>query len=502
MSMFLDSRVIRILRWLLDQDRPRSTGDLAADLGLSQRVVRYRLGAAEAYLRSMGAELTRRRGSGLWLQADADTRDLILSDLAETSAAPRVYAPEERIHVVLAHLLTAAPESTSVDDLERILEVSKASARRDLQRAEPWLTTRGLSVVRRPGVGITVVGTESAIRQALVQLMFEAVPEEVLRELCTAGFGESALARVRLPAGIRDHIRMLPLQTCWQLVSESPISWTVAQGNSELVFTLYLAVTASRLAAGDEISLDTGQHRSLVDHPVASTAAGIALEFSTLVGIALPDQEVAGITEYLLGLATLSSAPPESEGEREQLLDDLLETAAEQLHPTLEADPELRRGLALHLERLAVRLRYGLPVHNPLLKEVVDRYPDVHQVSARLGEMIAAAMKSPIAEDEIGYITMYLSGALERSRLAPRRRALVVCPSGMATAWVLVSRIQSEFPQLELVSVIAARDYEGSLSGDIDLVISTVDLKAQSVPVVVVSPLLTPDDVRHISGLV
>ena len=72
----------------------------------------------------------------------------------------------------------------------------------------------------------------------------------------------------------------------------------------------------------------------------------------------------------------------------------------------------------------------------------------------------------------------------------------------MATAWVLVSRIQAEFPQLELVSVIAARDYEGSLSDDIDVVISTVDLVAHSVPVVVVSPLLTPDDVRHISSLV
>lgn len=502
MSMFLDSRVIRILRWLLDQNRPRSTSDLAADLRLSQRVVRYRLGAAEAYLRSMGAELSRRRGSGLWLEADDETRSLIRSDLAETGSAPRVYAPEERVHVVLAHLLTAAPESTSVDDLERILEVSKASARRDLQRAEPWLTTRGLSVVRRPGVGISVVGTESAIRQALVQLMLEAVPEAVLRELCTTGFGESALARVRLPAGIRDHIRMLPLQTCWKLVSASPISWTVAQGNSELVFSLYLAVTASRLAAGDEISLETGQHRSLVDHPVAATAAGIAVEFSTLVGISLPDQEVAGITEYLLGLATLSSAPPESEGEREELLDELLRVAAEQLHPTLEADPELRRGLSLHLERLAVRLRYGLPVHNPLLKEVVTRYPEIHHVSERLGKLIEVALKSPIAEDEIGYITMYLSGALERSRLAPRRKALVVCPSGMATAWVLVSRIQSEFPQLELVSVVAARDYEGSLTADIDLVISTVGLAHREVPVVVVSPLLTPDDVRHISTLV
>lgn len=500
MSAFLDSRVIRILRWLLDQEGPRSTEDLAADLGLSQRAVRYRLGAAEAYLRSHGARLARRPGSGLWVEADDEVRDVINEDLAGSATAPRVYAPEERVHVVLGHLLTTAPESTSVDELERILEVSKASARRDLQRTEPWLERHGLPLLRKPGVGISVVGTERAIRQALVQLLFEAVPEDVLLELCEGDFADSGLAKVRLPAGVRDQLAAMPLRTCWQLVSTSPISWTIAQGNSELVFAMYLAITASRLRNGKEISLETGQHRSLADHPIAPTAGVLAEEFSAAVGIILSDKEKAGITEYLLGLATLSSTPTQADDANEELLDDLLEVAASKLHPTLRGDPELRRGLALHLERLAVRLRYGLPIHNPLLREVIERYPDVHHIARRLGDKISQALGAVIAEDEVGYITMYLSGALERSRLAPRRRALVVCPSGMATAWVLVSRIQSEFPQLELVSVIAARDYLDHLGEDIDVVISTVDLPPRTVPTVVVSPLLSADDVRHIGS--
>lgn len=498
MSAFLDSRVIRILRWLVDQEGPRSTGELAADLGLSPRVIRYRLGAAEAYLRSMGAQLSKRRGMGLWLEADDDTRDRIRSDLAESSAAPRVYTPEERVHVVLAHLLSVAPESTSVDELERILEVSKASARRDLQRAEPWLEKRGLPVLRRPGVGVGVVGPEQSIRQAQVQLMLEAVPEKVLRELCLRGFNSSAMARVRLPAGVRDYLQRLPLQTCWNRVAASPISWTVAQGNGELVFSLYLAITAARLSAGKSIVMETGVQRSLTDHPVSATAAAIAHEFSADLDIELSDQEVAGITEYLLGLATLSSSPPEDDSSQHELLSDLLKLAGRELHPTLEDDPELHRGLALHLERLTVRLRYGLPVHNPLLKEVAERYPEVHKVAHRLGEVMAEALGQQIAEDEIGYITMYLSGALERSRLAPRHRALIVCPTGMATAWVLVSRIQAEFPQLELVSVVSARDYQAHLEENIDVVISTVDLVPGEVPVVVVSPLLTAEDVRRL----
>lgn len=79
MSVTLDSRTVRILRWLLDQTRPRSTADLAADTGLSQRVVRYRLGAVEAYVREAGLRLVRQRGAGLWIEGPAEALSEMLS---------------------------------------------------------------------------------------------------------------------------------------------------------------------------------------------------------------------------------------------------------------------------------------------------------------------------------------------------------------------------------------------------------------------------------------
>lgn len=498
MSTVLDSRVTRIIRWLLNQDEPRSTAALAADLGLSPRVVRYRLGAAEAYLRSQGAILSRRRGAGLLLEADEELRSNIRADLGEGSAGPRVYAPEERERLVLAHLLWTAPDYTSVDELQEVLEVSKASARRDLQRVEPWLDRRSLPLVRRPGVGVGVVGSELAIRQAMVQLTLEAVPEDVLNDLCRGGYAASTLARVKLPAGIREQLRTLPLKTCSQLVADSRIYWTVAQGNSELVFAIYLAVTAARLTLNKTITMDTGQQRSLMDHPVSETAREIAAAFAESLDLVVAEQEIAGITEYLLGLATLSSSPPADDPSHAGLIDELLAIAGDELHPTLRDDSELRRGLALHLERLAVRIRYGLPVHNPLLREVEERYPEVYLVALRLGNVLAGHLSCHISEDEVGYLAMYLSGAMERSRLTPSRRALVVCPSGMATVWVLVSRIQAEFPQLEIASVVAARGFVERLDDEIDVVISTVPLETAEVPVVVVSPLLTSDDVRRV----
>jgi mannitol operon transcriptional antiterminator len=80
----------------------------------------------------------------------------------------------------------------------------------------------------------------------------------------------------------------------------------------------------------------------------------------------------------------------------------------------------------------------------------------------------------------------------------------VVCPAGMATAWILVSRLLAEFPQLEVVQVVSKTAFEHE-AGDIstDLVVSTVPLDGLTgVPWIVVSPLLQERDVRRLARLV
>ena len=499
MTASLDTRVLRITRWLLDQEQPRSTASVAADLGLSERVVRYRLDHIDRYLRSCGAELVRKRGLGLVVDGPPGVRARITADLSSLSNVPRVYAPEERVRILLAALLWSAPSVVSLEELHLELEVSKTSARRDLRVGEPWLERNGLPLVRRPGKGITVVGTERRIRQVIVQLILEAIPEEVLLLQLAEDPSARASANVRVPVGLRERIFTLPLRDTAAIVRTSPLGQTLTSGRSDVVFALFLAVSVARIRDGHTVSVEAGLHRSVMDHPIAESVAAIVPGLERLVGAFLPAPEVAAVTEYLLGLDALDTVRSDTASIRADLLDRIMELAAERLHAALSDDVELRRGLASHLERLRVRLRYGLPVHNPLLHEVRERYPDVYEVASDIGALIESAMEMPIVEDELGFITMYLSGAMERARLRPRRRALIVCPSGMATVWVLVSRIQAEFPELDLVEVLSERGYDELPHGDFDLVISTVPLVENEVPVVVVSPLLSASDVSRLA---
>jgi mannitol operon transcriptional antiterminator len=333
----------------------------------------------------------------------------------------------------------------------------------------------------------------------MVQLLLETVPEDVL--LAYLGDDDSVREQqaARIAVGMRERLDALPLRETSEIVRSSPLGPRLAAGRGEIVFSLYAAVTMARIRDNRPVDTETGRQRSVLDHPVAEAVSTLVPRFEALIGGSMEAAEVGALTEYLLGLDTLQVASAVADPVEETLVDALLAIAGQRLHPALAEDAELRRGMLAHIGRLRVRLRHGLPVHNPLLDEVRDRYKDVYGVASELGATLEQHLETGLVEDEIGFLTMYLCGAMERARLRPRRRALVVCPSGMATVWVLVSRIQAEFPELELVEVLSETGYEALDHRDYDLVISTIAVAEHAAPVVVVGALLSAGDVTRVA---
>ncbi len=498
MTVVLTSRQVRTLEWLFEQDSPTSISSAAAELRLSPRVVRSSLDGIERYLAEFAVRLERRRGLGIWLEGPAPgLKAARLSiEAMEDSDSVKVYTASDRRKLTLFELLVAAPASRTVEQLAEALQVSLTSARRDLVRAEPWFIEQGLFLARQPGLGISVIGTETAIRRSLVKLLLETVPLDVL---ASEEVGPTWYRVPNIGAGIRRVLRQLPLSDCHGIVQRiDALRRQARHGHPWLAADL--AVTAFRISTGKVLTLEPGELRSLVDHPVWETAVAVAAEMAEIVGAPLADPEIGGITEHLLGMAELTITQPES-SVLDASVEQAIAIASATLHPGLADDAELARSMNEHFDRLRIRIRYGLPVHNPLLSDVSARYPDVHAVATKIANETGLAFGGPITEDEAGYITMYLSGAMERLRLKPRRRAIVVCPSGVATAWILVSRIQAEFPELDLVDVLSAGSIDDHADLDADVVISTVAIAdaPPGVPIVVVNALLPADDVRKVS---
>jgi mannitol/fructose-specific phosphotransferase system IIA component (Ntr-type)/galactitol-specific phosphotransferase system IIB component len=157
-----------------------------------------------------------------------------------------------------------------------------------------------------------------------------------------------------------------------------------------------------------------------------------------------------------------------------------------------------------HLGPTIYRLKHGLPLKNPILEEIKTNYEHIFHVVKGGLKALEEYVGTRIPDEEAGYIAIHFGAALERCKSSGARiyRALVVCGTGIGTAKLLSSRLRVEFSNIHIAGTIASHQVkEKFLNEDknIDLIISTVPTYCDSMPEIIVNPLLPPEDVEKIN---
>jgi len=82
-------------------------------------------------------------------------------------------------------------------------------------------------------------------------------------------------------------------------------------------------------------------------------------------------------------------------------------------------------------------------------------------------------------------------------RMTKRKKIAIVCPMGIATSNMLYWKLKQEFPNLEIVDVLSYKDFIKKYTLlNVDLIVSTAPLPVNVIPYVIVSPLLTKNEVE------
>ena len=501
----LDSRQARITRRLLETVGPASVDALATELNLTDRMVRYNLASVDSVLAEHGLRLARQSGIGIWVEGSPTARAGLLAAL-DRSTGPAVLDPSDRRGRILLALLVGSPDALRSEALEERLGVSRPTIRRDMREAEDWLEQHRLHLRRMPGRGIAVVGSEIDLRGGTLALLLEIVPGRIL-QLRAGGAangpsGPTAPGHPAVETDVERYLASLDLPSFLAILGKELRD--LDEGDPTVTTAaLSIAIAATRIRAGRAARLGGGRLRSLLDHPVAESAASIATAVERASGVSFGRMEVAALTESLLGLTQLVDVAARPEASDVRYIDRIIAGAAARLHPSLGEDDQLRSSLLEHVRRLHVRLRFGLPISNPLQQEVRRRYPDVYRAAADILAEVGPVAGAEMPVEEVGLLTMYLAGSLERHRLRPKVRVTVVCPAGMATAWILVSRLVAEFPQIEVIRVVSKAAFGIEPGEEPDLVVSTIPLEdlPDGPTSIVVSPLLREADIRRLGRI-
>ena len=175
--MKTSARAIAIIQCLLEGGETVTAGTIAKELGVSSKTISRELPKVEMMLKAYGLKLIRKTGAGLRLDGDISRLEEMRENVMHTKLS--AYTPQQR-QIILAGQLLQSTEPIKLFALASMLRVTDGTVSHDLDKLEAWFQERRLLLVRRPGLGAYVKGSEQDIRRALVEIIYANLDEEQL----------------------------------------------------------------------------------------------------------------------------------------------------------------------------------------------------------------------------------------------------------------------------------------------------------------------------------
>ncbi len=498
----MEQRTRDILKLLLQENSFQTTAELAAKLSVSAKTISRQLPKVEEVLNAGGLQLEKKSGAGLLVIGSEVKRYALTKQLK--SAEKREYTPAERRSIVISKLLSSC-EPIKLFALSSAVHVTDSTISNDLDKLEPWFHEQGLKLLRKPGLGVSLLGDERDLRRAIVRYIYEHVGEERLLNLMQDNLPDEVDAPV---AQVSKFLLELIDAGEWRRleqmirVTESDLGYRLSD-NAFIGLVVHLALAVRRIKNHEAITFDETCSNLRGSREFAA-ASKLAEQIAAAFSIDVPDSEVCYMTMHILGARSRYSST--SLGEISmmdnfrlvRLARQIMKRAAKITGRDIDKNQSLLAGLVNHLAPSISRLKMHMDIRNPLLGEIQRHYPELMSLTRQCIAEVEAEVGKPLPDAEVAYIAMHLGAALSDSEkfLHAVHRVIVACPTGMGTSRLLASRLRRTFPTLQIVDEVPILEINADYiaSKDFEFIISTVPIVRAGRPVLVVSAALVEED--------
>ncbi|MCD3452065.1 transcription antiterminator [Streptococcus equi subsp. zooepidemicus] len=166
-----------------------------------------------------------------------------------------------------------------------------------------------------------------------------------------------------------------------------------------------------------------------------------------------------------------------------------------QLHFTHKKD--LLRQLTRHCKALVYRKAYGIFSINPLTDHIKEKYEELFAMAQSCAVILEQAWQIRLTDDDVAYLTIHLGGELSHSHADQEKTKLViVSDDGIGIQKLLLKQCQRYLPNCQIEAVFTTEQYQSVFDlMSVDIVVSTTDALEALVPVLIVNPILSDDDI-------
>ncbi len=485
---------------------PVPVGAISEKLKVSSRTILRELPAIEHWLHENDFTFVRKPGVGLSIEEDPQSIQLLLELLGLSKSQPD-YSLKERRRQILGELLSVREPVKSYVFLSRF-HISEGTLTKDLDALDEWLSTYQVKILRRPGVGILLDGSETAYRQAIANAALEFMDNGEILHLLRGSAREdsterSALMSNRLFSFIDAEILTFVEKILADTEKELNIKYT---DSGYMALIVHLSLAIKRLRSGEKIEMDQEELNNLCELSEYPVAEQIARQIGRQFELVIPKEEIGFITMHL------SSARiwPQTNRKRSQLQSintrqvvmEIVDRVEQQLNLPFHTCNRMIEELTSHMDSMISRLSMNIQLDNSQGDAIRQQYPDVYQAVERACELFRERLYiEDISPSEITFVAMHFAAAAETLRVEQKKVAVaVVCPSGMGASRMLAANLIRTLHNIDIRQIMSAfqLDPNSLKENGIDLVISTVPLEIDF-PNVCVSPIPQTQDMLVIT---
>jgi lichenan operon transcriptional antiterminator len=495
----LNTRMTVIIRELMKADTPVTSEFLAKVLDVTSRTIRNDVRELESIVTDFGAEIKSIRGTGYQLIVHDDNlfRHLLqeAADNKREQNGEIPTLPEERVRYVIKRLLLTE-EYIKLDDIADELFISKSTLQNDLRDVKEVFGRYDITLESKPNFGLKVNGEEFKLRLCIADHVFKNIENEM------------DIQYSHVPSFLKED-----LDSIRKIILDRIIYHNIALSDIGLNnLVIHIAIAYNRIKNQKYVSLVTQDLAELKKQQQYSVAEEIVSELEGEWGVEFPEEEIAYITIHLLGTKMVTELQLDEtkiqgiiDGQTYEIVQEIIETVANELHLNIRDDHELFVALSLHLRPAIHRFHYGINLPNPLIDDIKAKYPAAFQAAVIAGIVLKRRLNIEINENEMGYLALHLGAAMENQKIDYRpKKCMIVCASGVGSARLLASKIQAKFGSR--IDIVGTTDFYkiGKIpTSSLDFIISTIPIpQDMSIPVIQVNTILGGTDFEKIESMV
>ncbi len=391
------------------------------------------------------------------------------------------YASEQNIqYLILKKILNH--DFYNFYELADELFISESNLQRYIKRVNEIIQKRNSSIkICRQQNQLYLNGTETEKRQITTYFL--------MNELNQYNFNLSMYQSLFL------RIDILELQ---KIITEFNNSHHLNLRDVEIIsLVIHVALMLERVIRGNEIINEVDFVNDEYNH--------LSIQFANILQIRyeikLNKSEIKYLSLLLAG--KVPSIEENDINEVKQFIQQLIIEINESFDVDLQQDSKFADNFLIHLIGLKRRITNHTFLNNPLIKELQKNYPVIYDMSVFIALKIQEFFSTQLYEDEIGYITLHLMGAIERLHTSLHKKIVLIYPFGQAGYDYIVKKINHIHDleieiccQLSMFDAFQIKEYQP------DLVISFVHIEEKvGYPIYVCHNLLLEEDIENIYNI-